>query len=144
MVAMIDPNTPGHDKESEAVEAIEELIAEFGVRAVIAACLRSSAGEDFERTGNNATLRVIQATLREIVFNTNPQLQAEIMALGAGVLLEDKQSMRSVGAKHGISWQAVSKRTVAFVEKWNLPPSAFMRSEKDRATYALTNKPRIA
>ena len=131
-----------NDKESLALEAIEELIAECGVRATIAACLKSSAGEDFERMGSNATLAVIQDTLREIVFSSDPQLAAEIMALGAGVLLENKQTMRSVGAKHGITWQAVSKRVISFCTKWRLPPSTYMRSESDRKVYALTNKPR--
>lgn len=145
MVAMIEPpvsSQTGNDKESEAIEAIEELIAEFGIRATITACLQSSAGDDFGKMGSNTTLRVIQVILRQIVFSKNAQLEAEIMALGTGVILEDEQSMRTVAAKWGISHQAVSKRVVAFADKWNLPPSQFMRSKKDRQTYSLTNRPR--
>ncbi len=146
MVAMAELHTNAHsgqDKEGQAVDAIEELIAEFGLRATIKACLRSRAGGQFGRMGGNATLAVIQEILRVIVFSEDPQLEAEIMALGAGVLLEDKQTVTRVGAKHGLTKQAVSKRVIAFCEKWKLPPSEFMRSERDRLTYAATNKPRI-
>lgn len=130
-----------HD-ESEAVEAIEELIADIGLRGFLAACLRSSAGEALEQMGSNATLRIAQVMIREIVFSKDPRMEAEIMALGAGVILGDDNTMTSIASKYGVTKQALSKRVVAYCEENKLPPSPFMRSEKDRRTYALTNQPR--
>lgn len=151
MVAMAHPEPRQYhlikalrDGEGEASAAIEELIAELGARAVVAACLRSSAGQHFEKLGGNATLRIAHVILREIVYSKDPQLEAEIMALGAGIIMGDADTMTAVAAKHGISKQALSKRVVVYVEENKLPPSAFMRSEKDRKTYALTNQPRAA
>jgi hypothetical protein len=50
--------------------------------------------------------------------------------------------MGTIGNRHGITKQAVSKRVVAFADENKLPPSVYMRSEKDRKTYAMTNQPR--
>lgn len=130
--------------ESEIVDAIEELIADFGIRAVVGACLKSTAGDKFGQLGGNGTLRIAQVILREIVFSRNPQLEAEIMALGAGILIGDDQSVTAVARKHGITKSAVSKRVVAFCDDNGLPPSAFMKSKRARETYALTNKPRFS
>jgi hypothetical protein len=140
---IVNRHDAGRSGDAEIEETINELIGQFGKQRVRLAILQSKLGEDFEKLGASGTLRVIQQTLREIVFSPDPQLEAEVMALGAGVLLENHQSMRTIGAKHGISWQAVSKRVVAFVMKWDLPPSVYMRSEKDRETYAMCNKPRV-
>jgi hypothetical protein len=137
-------HTPPRDAADEALEAIEESIAEFGIRGTVAACLRSSAGEHFEKLGSNATLRIAQAIIREIVFAKDPRLEAEVMALGAGVILADGDNMTRLAAKHGMTKQALSKRVVRYVEENKLPPSLYMRSEKDRRTYALTNQPRTA
>lgn len=146
MVAMATThhsNTNGaNDKESEAVEAIEELIAEFGLRGVVSACLKSSAGDALEQLGGNATLRIAQAIIREVVFAEDPRLEAVVMALGAGILLADGDNMTRLAAKHGMTKQALSKRVVRYVEENGLPPSVYMRSEKDRETYAETNQPR--
>lgn len=133
------------DADKEATEAVEELIAEFGVRAVVAACLHSSAGEAFGKVAPNETLRVIQVILHRIVFaKPCARLEAEIMALGAGVLLADDQTMSRVAKRYGMTRAAISKRVLGFTDEQGLPPSQFMRSKKDRETYALTNQPRIA
>jgi hypothetical protein len=147
MVAMANhsPSTDrSADKEREAVENIEEIIAEYGIRATVAACLVSSAGDHFQKMGGNTTLRVIQVIIREIAFSENPQLEAEVIALGAGVILESKTTMRTIAAKHGITHQALSKRVLKFCDDNGLPPSAYMRKAEDRQTYALTNQPRIS
>lgn len=145
MVAMIEhrpTSQASHDKEGALDDEIEDMIASYGVQAFIAGILRSKIGEQLKRMGGNATLRVIQVLLRQIVFNKDPQLEAEVIALGSGVLLHDEQGMRVIGAKHGITWQAVSKRVVTFVKKWRLPPSEWMKSEANRAIYQQSNKPR--
>lgn len=131
-------------EEREIVDAIEELIAEFGVRGVMSACLKSSAGEQFSKLGGNASLRVAQVILREIVYSQDPRLDAEIMSLGAGILLEDDQSVTKVALRHGRTKQAISKRVVAFCDANGLPPSIFMKSLKARKNYALSNQPRTA
>jgi hypothetical protein len=145
MVAMAEPRPAsinGHDKEGAAVEAVEELIAEFGVRGFLGACLHSTAGDEIERLGSNATLRIAQVIIREIAFSKHPQLEAEVMALGSGIILGDADTMTAIAAKHGFSKQALSKRVVAYCDENKLPPSQFMRARKDRVTYSLANKPR--
>jgi hypothetical protein len=146
MVAMTEPYPSAfcnsNSKESEAIDAIEDLISEFGLRAVVTACLQSSAGEQFEQLGGNATLRIAQAIIREVVFAEDPRLEAVVMALGAGILLNDGDNITRLAAKHGMTKQALSKRVVRYVDEKKLPPSTYMRSEKDRKTYALTNQPR--
>lgn len=132
------------DTDEGAASAIEELIAEFGVRAVVSGCLRSSAGDSFEKMGGNATRQIAQVILSEISFSKDPQLEAEVMAVGAGVILGDRVTITRLAEKHGITKQAFSKRVVRFCEENKLPPSIYMRSEKDRLTYALTNQPRSA
>jgi hypothetical protein len=145
MAATHHPNTSSaNDREGEAVEAIEEHIAEYGASGTLAACLRSSAGEEFSKLGGNATLRIAQVIIREIAYSQNPRLEAEIMALGAGIILSDNATMTKIALKWGITKQALSKRVVAYCDENKLPPSAFMRSEKDRRTYAMTNQPRSA
>jgi hypothetical protein len=85
---------------------------------------------------------VIQYVLREIVYSPDPGLEAEIMAIGSGVL-DDKGIMTRIAAKRGITRQAISKRVVAFCDEWQLPPSAAMKSLKARAIYAERNQPRL-
>jgi hypothetical protein len=143
MVSQSAPTRTGTETETEAAQAIEELIADLGPQAVLGAVLGSTLAPSLERTGSgDAALRVTQVILREIVFNKDPQLKAEIMALGCGVILADDITMGKIGAKHGITRSAVSKSVVAWVKRHNLPPSIYMRSEKDRETYSMTNRPR--
>lgn len=142
MVAMVHENYAApKDLVADAAAAIEELTAEFGLKILIAGLLRSQLGE-FAPTNPQATLRVIQYVLREIVFNENPQLEAEIMAIGSGVL-DEKGIMTRIGAKHKISRAAVSKRARAFIKEWGLPPSAVMKSEVACQTYSERNQPRL-
>lgn len=129
------------DKEGELIETLRELIEVFGERRVYA-CLEDLAKQATKSGSVIVLLAVLQAVIREIALASNPQLEAEVIALGTGVLLTDKQTMGSIAAKHGLTKQAVSKRVIAFCDKWQLPPSTFMRSTKDRITYAKCNKPR--
>lgn len=94
--------------------------------------------------GGSATLRVIQVVIRQIVYSADPQLEAEVMALGAGVLLDDEQTQMRIAEKHGLGRAAVSKRVLSFCDAHGLPPSQFMKSVKARENYALTNQPRTA
>lgn len=130
------------DPVAEARDALEELKAEFGLKVLLAAIIQSGAGESIT-LNPEATLRVAQYVLREIVYSPDPQLEAEIMAIGSGVL-DEKGITTRIAAKHSITRQAVSKRVVAFCEEWGLPPSGSMKSEAARKVYAARNQPRIA
>lgn len=144
MATNYQPTVRHEDTEEEVSAALEELVAAFGLRAVVAACLRNGVGESITKTGGTAAREVLQVVIREIAMAKDPQLVAEVMAVGVGVILDDKVTITRLAKKHGISKQAFSKRVVRFCEQNNLPPSIYMRSKKDRATYALTNRPRSA
>jgi hypothetical protein len=133
---------PSPDKVEQAVEALEELKADFGVRVLLEAILHSGITDGVPQLNPSATLRVIQYVIREIVYSPDPRLAAEIMAIGAGVL-DDKGIMSRIAEKRGITRQAISKHVVAFCEQWNLPPSSAMKSEAARQTYAERNQPRL-
>jgi hypothetical protein len=144
---MVSP-TPHHAQanpsgDDEATQAIEELVAEFGVRAIVGACLKSSIADEFGKVGSNSTLRIAQVILREIASSSDPQLEAEIMALGAGLILNHGDNVTRIAKKHGLTKQAISKRVIKFCDDNDLPPSIFMRTKKDRETYAKTNRPRM-
>lgn len=144
MVSLNAPEKTGSETGEEASAAIEELIGELGVRAVLGAVLGSSLAGHLERCGSGeAALRVSQVILRQIAFSTNPQLEAEIMAMGCGVILSDDATMTKMGQRWGLTRAAISKRVVNFVEENGLPPSIYMRKEADRATYSLCNRPRV-
>lgn len=129
------------DEIEDAAQAVDELVAELGIHVLIAGLLRSEVGAVLPSNPQN-TLRVIQYVLREIVYSPDPGLEAEIMAIGSGVL-DEKGIMTRIAAKRGITRQAISKRVVAFCDEWQLPPSSAMKSIKARATYAERNQPRL-
>ena len=94
--------------------------------------------------GSDTTLRLVQVVIREIVFSDDPQLEAEVMALGAGILLNDDMTQTKIAQKHGLGRAAISKRVTSFADELKLPPSIFMKSEAARKNYAMTNQPRTA
>jgi hypothetical protein len=131
------------DREAEAVESIEELIAEYGLPGLLRAVLKSALGDKLNQAGSaQDSLRIIQVILRQITYAPNPQLEAEIMALGCGLILFDHNGIRATARRWGLTPAAVSKRVIEFAEANHLPPSQYMRSIKDRETYAKTNRPR--
>jgi hypothetical protein len=143
MVSISSPTREAERPNEEASAAIGELIGEFGIRCVLMAVLGSELGQELEKVGGDATRRVAQVILREIAFSEDPRLEAEIMALGAGVILENDMTMTRLAQRHGLTKAAISARVVRFVDENRLPPSSYMRSEKDREKYALTNRPRV-
>lgn len=147
MVAMSEPFTASTFQNRDIrglVAEIEEMIQDVGKPAFVAACHLSSAADYFERAGSNKTLRIAQVIIREIAFSRDAQLEAKVMALGAGIILGDGDNMTRIAAAHGLTKQALSKRVLAYCDANNLPPSPFMRSAKDRKTYAQTNQPRMS
>lgn len=134
-------NTGEQSGESPIVADIEELIAEVGVKEFARLCSYTTAGEYL---GVSSTRRALQLLIREIAFGANPQLEAEVIALAVGVILEEGGTQTRIAKKHGVTKAAISKRVLAFVDRTGLPPSEFMKSAKARSTYALTNQPRTA
>ena len=143
MVSISAPTREAETPDAEASAAIEEIIGAFGIQCVLKAVLDSKLEPELKRLGGDATRRVAQVILREIAFSKNPQLEAEIMALGVGVILEDHLTMTELGRRHGVTKAAISARVVRFVEENDLPPSSYMRSEAAREKYAATNRPRV-
>jgi len=130
------------DRIDEVVKELEEIEGEYGRCAILAALLRSDIAE---KMGGNpdAMRRVLQSVLREIVMSDDPKLQAEIMAIGSGVL-DCKGIVRKVASKHGLTPAAISKRVIQFCDEWALPPSGSMKSEASRTVYAKRNQPRLS
>lgn len=129
-------------KEEEVAESIEELVADYGLACFVRGLEKSSAADAASKVGQSSTLRCLSWILRDIVHAENPRLTAEVMAMGAGVLVNDDKTMTRMAEKWGVTRAAISKRVVTFCEEWNLPVSQFMKSERAREEYALTNKPK--
>lgn len=108
---------------------------------MIIACLASSVGHAFEKLGGQATLRVIQVLIRQIVFAPNPQLEAECIAYSTGVI-PDTNGTR-IAEKYGLQRATISFRARQFKAKWNLPPGPHMKTDKACEVYSLSNQPRI-
>lgn len=137
------PTLAPPDRDTEALAAIEDLVSEYGLAGMVRVVLNSTLAESLNQTGSgDAALRVIQVLIREIVYDNNPQLRAEIIALGCGIILADRNGVRILAKKHGRTPAAISKQVIKFNERFGLEPSLYMRSLKDRATYSLTNRPR--
>lgn len=131
------------DKEAEALEAIDDIVAEYGIAGTLRAILSSKVSDALSRSGSgDAAQRVSMVIIRQIAHSENPMLEAEIMALGAGIILADKNGCRRIATKWGLTPAAVSKRVIEFADANSLPPSQYMRSLKDRKTYSETNRPR--
>ena len=133
--------SPRPEAVAEAESALTELHDEFGAGVVFTAFLRSPAGANFAASVFSAR-RVAQKILQDIVFSENPKLEAEIMAIAAGVL-EEKGIVSRIAAKRGLTRQAVSKRAVAYRDAWGLPPPGCAKSDAARKLYALRNQPRL-
>ena len=139
-------SAPAETKEAEVVRVIDELVSEVGMSCVIKAFCESAASDAPSATAQASTMRAIQFILRRVISAPKNQtrLEAEIMAIGSGLLVNDEKTVTRIAEKYGVSRQAISKRAVAFCDEFGLRPSSFMRSESDRETYALTNQPRIS
>ncbi len=131
-----------HPSESPATDALQEIISEFGIKAVVIACLSGEVAGHLEKHGGQASLAIAQFILRQIAHSEDPLLETEVMALGAGIILADDQGVRRIASKHGLTPAAISKRVIKFTESSGLPPSPFMKSLSARASYALSNQPR--
>jgi len=133
---------PRPDVIDEAVAAIEELRADFGLRVLLLALTRSGIGETIKPDPREIQ-RAMLVILRTIIEARDPQLEAEIMAIGAGVI-DNEGSVRALAARRGLTPAAISKRVIAFCDEWGLPPSSCMKSIAARESYAERNQTRTA
>jgi len=134
---------PKSSKEDEAIAAVEELIAELGIKCVVSAVLSSSVGSVLPNRNHAGSMMMINWILARIIDSRDPRLEADIMAIGSGLLLRQGKSMTYVAEKYGVTRADISKRVIEFCDEMGLPPSHSMRSVADRETYALTNKGRL-
>ena len=144
MVAALSATTSSGDELAPALAAIEELAEDFGQRCVVSAIMRSSCADALGKIGTGSAVAVTQAVLRQIVSAKDSKMEAEIICMAIGLVLDEGMTVTRLAKRYGCTKQAISKRIVTFCEKNALPPSIYMRPEKDRAIYALCNQPRIA
>lgn len=90
------------------------------------------------------SVELTRAALLEVIFpkgRTSMALQAVIV--GYAMSVPGMPPMKDAGRMFGlgpIGKAAISKRVVAYVEKYDLPPSIYMKSAKARRTYSQTNQ----
>jgi hypothetical protein len=142
MVSMIEPTASADTDEREAVALINDTIHEIGERAFVAACLKSKAGEHFERAAGEDMLRTFQVFAREIRQFDNAQFGIDVISFATGVISDDEATATRLAEKYGCGRALISFYARKFIRKWDLPPGPKMKSERACKTYADTNRPR--
>ena len=79
---------------------------------------------------------------RIIDEHQNPRLEAECISLAFGFGAARGKTMTEVAQQYGVTRATVSKRVREIQRAFNLPVSEFMKSDRARDTYALTNRSR--
>lgn len=72
----------------------------------------------------------------------NPRLEAECISLAFGYGASRGLTQTEVARQYGLTRAAVSKRVREIKKAFNLPASEFMKSDRARDIYALTNRSR--
>lgn len=86
---------------------------------------------------------LLKAFLFRIIDETrNPRLEAECISLAFGYGAAKGLTQTALAARYGVTRAAVSKRVREIKETFALPVSEFMKSDRARAVYSLTNRPR--
>jgi len=67
---------PKPSKEDEAIAAVEELVAEMGIKCVVSAVLSSSVGDVLPNRNHPNTLRLVNWILSRIIDSGRYQLEA--------------------------------------------------------------------
>jgi len=129
-------------KEDELIDDIEDIIASYGLRAFIAAVLKSSASDEIGRLQGHSAFNALNWILVEILKSKNPRFAAECMAFGANLLGDDAQTMSAIARRYGQTKANVSRIVLSFCDRLGLEPNARMKTSKARAEYRLTNQPR--
>jgi L-cysteine desulfidase len=79
---------------------------------------------------------------RIIEERRSPRLEAECISLAFGFGAASGLTQTAVAKRYGVTRAAVSKRVREIKEAFNLPASEFMKSDRARSVYALTNRAR--
>lgn len=133
--------TLGPSKDDEATEAINELVADIGQKAVCAGIANSVvSGMVGGTTASEDAQRAVVMVLARIIDSADPRKEADVMALACGLLLREGTTITDVARKYGVSKQDISKSCIEFCELVGLPPSHAMLSEASRERYAMSNK----
>lgn len=86
---------------------------------------------------------LLKAFLFRIIDESrNPRLEAECISLAFGYGAAKGITQTSIAARYGLTRAAVSKRVREIKETFELPVSEFMKSDRARAVYTLTNRAR--
>lgn len=102
-------------------------------------CMPEQVKEPLRASGE-----LLKAFLFRIVDEgRNPRLEAECISLAFGFGAALGLSQTEVAKRYGLTRAAVSKRVREIQQQFNLPASEFMKSDRAREVYRLTNKPRL-
>lgn len=116
------------------------------LRAFVVAQFRSAAGptavsamleqfvEEDHVTRSANTIRRMLVLVRSQV---RPALTCDAIAIAMGIHIGEGRSLDEIAEAHGITKQALSKRTIRVCEELGLPPSVLMRPESARESYRL-------
>lgn len=132
---MPDDFAPFRTPQDEIDSTIRELIEEFGTDAV---AQRIEGVITKEKAPELLTL--LRWVLARIIDSQDPRMEADIMALGCGMLLRQGITVRELARRYSKTPAAISKRVIAFCDEFGLPPSYARKSEASRKNYSERNR----
>ncbi len=127
------------DRESLRIFILEQFHSAAGPTA-ISAMLAAYHEEDFVTRSSNLLRRVLVL----IGSQRNPALTCQAISIATGTYLGEGKSLEEIAKMHGITKQALSKRTIRICQELDLPPSRLMRSKESRESYRLKQRQRHA
>lgn len=95
--------------------------------------------DDPEKTAS-LIVDVIDRLLAHFVDCRNVGYELDCFTLATGAGYRDGKSVKVVAKRWGVSKAAVSKQCVKICDKFGFPPSAAMKSESSRESYAKSNR----
>lgn len=113
----------------------------------------SAVIEQSQTPASDEPLQTIEADeeagqlLKEFLFRIveerhHPRLEAECISLAFGFGAARGLTLTEVADRYGLTRAAVSKRVREIAEQFGLPASSYMKSDRARRVYRLTNKSR--
>jgi hypothetical protein len=135
-----DRSLAGKTAEIEIVETLNELESEFGPAPCVDGLKHSNLASHLPPGSPHQIMQALALVMAKIIDADNSRMEADVIAMATGSFLRQGVTMRDLAKKYGVTVAALSKRVVQTAKDLELPPSHFMRSEKDRGTYALTNR----
>lgn len=130
----------------EVVEQVEDLVRRFGplgMTPALAGEVQPMIGPGSESEGARAGV-LIREILEIIICAPGafgPRLAAEQLRLAFGFRNSNKESVRGIAKRYGLTPAAVSKAVLDLQRRLNLPKNSFNKTAAACEVYALTNKP---